>query len=193
MFKDLIISRVRMKILALFFLNPGNKYHLREIQRQTNEAMNAIRREMNHLADSGFASAEFRGNRKYYVMRKDNPFYYDLFELFNKEQGLGRALLDKKTKLGKVKFIMISGTYVRGENHESSDVDLLIVGHVVLPEVLQVVKQEEQRRSTEINYTVMTEDEFKFRKQRKDPFVERILKGPRVMIIGDEVELVKEF
>src|SRR3990167_5196351 len=191
MLENLIIYRVRMKILSLFFLNPDKKYHLREIQRQTNEAMNAIRREMSHLADSGFAAAEFRGNRKYYIMKKDNPFYYDLIELFNKEQGLGRALIDKKTKLGKVKFIMISGKYVRGEEHEPGDVDLLLVGHVVLPEVLQVVKHEEQRRNTEINYTVMTEDEFKFRKQRKDPFVDRILKGSRVMILGDEEELVK--
>lgn len=180
-----------MKILTLFFLNPDKKYHLREIQRQTNEAMNAIRREMQHLSDKGFASPEFRGNRKYYVMKKDNPLYYDLLELINKSNGLGRALLDKRSKLGKVKFIMLSGKYVRGISKEKNDVDILVVGHVVLPEVLQVVKQEEQRRNVELNYTVMTEDEFKFRKQRKDPFVERILRGSRVMIVGDEEELVK--
>lgn len=191
MLEHLIISRVRMKILSLFFLNPDKKYHLREIQRQTNEAMNAIRREMQHLQDSGFASAEARGNRKYYTMRHDNPFYFDLIELINKSEGLGKALLAKKAKLGKVRFIMLSGNYVRGVKHSQQDVDLLIVGHVVLPEVLQVLKQEEQRRGSEINYTVMTEDEFKFRKQRKDPFVERILKGSRVMIIGDEEELVR--
>ncbi|MCR4263474.1 MAG: hypothetical protein NUV98_02015 [Candidatus Roizmanbacteria bacterium] len=191
MLEDLIISRVRMKILALFFLNPEKKYHLREIQRQTNEAMNAIRREMQHLQDGGFASAEVRGNRKYYLMRHDNPFYFDLIELINKSQGLGKSLLAKKAKLGKVRFIMLSGKYVRGIKHSPNDVDLLLVGHVVLPEVLQVLKQEEQRRGAEINYTVMTEDEFKFRKQRKDPFVERILKGSRVMILGDEEELVK--
>lgn len=191
MLEDLIISRVRMKILSLFYLNPDKKYHLREIQRQTNEAMNAIRREMKHLADTGFASPEARGNRKYYVLRKDNPFYFDLLELFNKNNGLGKALLEKRAKLGKVKFIMLSGKYVRNIPREKNNVDLLLVGHVVLPEVLQVVKKEEQRRDVEINYTVMTEDEFKFRKQRNDPFVERILKGSRIMIVGDEEELVK--
>ncbi|MBI4136932.1 hypothetical protein HY469_02610 [Candidatus Roizmanbacteria bacterium] len=191
MLEHLIISRVRMKILSLFFLSPDKKYHLREIQRQTNEAMNAIRREMQHLQDSGFASAEIRGNRKYYLMRHDNPFYFDLLELINKSEGIGRALLAKRAKLGKVKFIMLSGKYVRGASHSTNDVDLLLVGHVVLPEVLQVLKQEEQRRGSEINYTVMTEDEFRFRKQRKDPFVERILKGSRIMIVGDEEELVK--
>jgi len=46
------------------------------------------------------------------------------------------------------------------------------------------------RLGTEINYTAMTEEEFKFRKQRNDPFLVAILSGSRVMIIGDEEGLL---
>lgn len=70
------------------------------------------------------------------------------------------------------------------ENPE--DVDLLIVGTIVLPELTLVVKQEESKRGTEINYTVMTEEEFIFRKKRMDPFITSIISGSRVMLIGDE-------
>ena len=66
-----------------------------------------------------------------------------------------------------------------------------MVGKVVLPEIVQIVKKEEERRGVEINYTVMSEDEFAFRKQRKDPFVIGVLSGSRIMIIGDEEEMVK--
>jgi hypothetical protein len=52
------------------------------------------------------------------------------------------------------------------------------------------VKAEEVRREREINYTVMTEEEFVFRKRRRDPFALSILEGSRSMIIGDEEELV---
>ena len=191
MLDQLIISRVRMKILTLFFLNPTSMFHLREIQRRTNEAMNAIRREMEHLQTSGFCHSEFRGNRKYYSLRKDNPFYFDLLELINKAYGLGGALLEKRAKIGKVKFLMLSGRFVRGLPRQENTIDILLVGTIVLPEVLQIVKAEQERRGVEINYTVMTEEEFAFRKQRRDPFVQRILRGARVMIIGDEEDLVK--
>jgi hypothetical protein len=63
------------------------------------------------------------------------------------------------------------------------------VGTVVLPELAQLVKLEETRRGRELNYTVMTEEEFAFRKRRRDPFVIGILTGSRVMIVGDEEEL----
>jgi len=46
------------------------------------------------------------------------------------------------------------------------------------------------RRGREINYTVMTQDEFEFRRRRRDPFLTGILAGSRVMIMGDEEELV---
>ena len=65
-------------------------------------------------------------------------------------------------------------------------VDFLIVGTIVLPELAILVRNEEARLNTEINYTAMTEEEFTFRKQRKDPFISSILAGSRVMIIGDE-------
>jgi len=60
-----------------------------------------------------------------------------------------------------------------------------------LPEISQIIRQEEQKREREINYTVMSEDEFEFRKRRRDPFVISILNGARIMVIGDEEELVK--
>jgi hypothetical protein len=87
---------------------------------------------------------------------------------------------------------MISGRYLRGLiKRANTDVDLLVVGNIVLPELAQIVKNEEVRREREINYTVMTEEEFAFRKRRRDPFVLSILEGSRVMVIGDEEELVR--
>lgn len=191
MLKDLIISRVRVEILKLFLLNPAKIFHLREIQRRTNEAMNAIRREMNYLQDKGLAASEPRGNRRYFRFRKDNPLYFDLLALVNKTKGIGRDIIEKRGKLGKIKFAMISGKFIREMGRDKTDVDLLMVGKVVLPEMVQIIKKEEERRGKEINYTVMSEEEFDFRKKRRDPFVLKILYGSRIMIIGDEEEMVK--
>lgn len=190
MLADLIVSRVRVKILQLFFLAPGKIFHVREIVRRAGEEINAVRRELAHLEKAGLMTKERRANRLFYALRKDYPLYFDLLELIVKTAGLGGDILKNKVKLGKIKFAMISGRFARGNPRGGNDVDLLIVGKVVLPELSQIVRQEEIRRESELNYTVMTEEEFDFRKKRRDPFVLEILRRSRIMVIGDEEELV---
>lgn len=191
MLEDLIISRVRVKILKLFLLNPAKIFHVREIVRQTKEEINAVRRELAHMEKHSMVSKEPRGNRLYYFFRKDYPLYYDLLALLTKTSNLGYDILKNKNKLGRLKFAMLSGGFVRGQNLRSDQIDLLIVGQkIVLPELSQIIKAEEARRGRELNYTVMTEEELNFRKKRRDPFISSILSGSRVMIVGDEEELV---
>ncbi len=190
MLDDLIISRVRVKILQLFFLSPGKIFHVREIVRRVEEEINAVRRELAHLEKVGAMSKERRANRLFYTLRRDYVLYFDLMDLIVKTSGLGGNILKNKVKLGKIKFAVISGRFARGLQRSSNDVDLLIVGKVVLPELSQIVRVEEIRCESELNYTVMSEEEFSFRKKRRDPFVLDILRGSRVMIIGDEEELV---
>lgn len=190
--EDIIISRVRVKILTLFLSNPGTIFHVRDIVRKVEEEINAVRRELSHMEKAGMVSKEQRANRLFYNFRKDYPLYYELVELVAKTSGLGWDIIKQKAKLGKIKFVMLSGRYIRGLGKKSStDVDLLVVGTVVLPELAQLVKTEEVRRERELNYTVMTEEEFNFRKSRRDPFVLSVLAGSRVMVVGDEEDLVE--
>ena len=58
-------------------------------------------------------------------------------------------------------------------------------------ELNSLIKLEEERRGHEINYTVMTDEEFNFRKRRRDPFIVDILMGTRLVIIGNEDEMLK--
>lgn len=190
MLEDIIISRVRVKLLALFLGRPGKIIHVREIVRRTGEEINAVRRELLHMEKAGMVVKEPRANRLYYSFRRDYPLYYELLELVAKTTGLGFDLLKNKVKLGKIKYAMLSGSFIREKPVSHENVDLLVVGNVVLPELAQIVKSEEVKRDKEINYTVMSEDEFEFRKRRRDPFILEILQGSRAMIIGDEEEMV---
>ncbi len=85
---------------------------------------------------------------------------------------------------------MFSGRYIRGLNPTRDEVDLLVIGDVVLPELQALVKEAEKHLGRELNYAVFSLEEFVFRKTRRDPFVMDILFGSRVMVIGDEVEFV---
>lgn len=190
MLSDLIISRVRVKLLEIFLTQPGKIIHVRDLVRRTKEEINAVRRELAHLEKAGLLAHEQRANRLYYSCRRGYPLYYDLLELVTKTTGLGRAILKNKNKLGRVRFAMLSGKFARDIPGSAEQVDLLVVGNVVVAEVAALVREEELKRGREIFFTPMTEEEFVFRKKKKDPFILNILSGSRVMIIGDEEELI---
>ena len=188
---DIITSKVRIKILELFFSNLGEMYHVRGIVREINEEINAVRRELARLESAGILKNEKRGNRLYYWVRKDYPFFGDLVSMVAKTKGLGAEIVTNRKKLGGISFIMFSGKFARGKARKNQDdVDILVVGEIVLPELTNLIRAEESKRGKEINYTVMSKDELEFRKKRRDPFLLGILSGSRVMIIGDEEDLV---
>ncbi|HLD02008.1 MAG TPA: hypothetical protein VJC10_03985 [Patescibacteria group bacterium] len=186
MIADLITSKSRIKLLKVFLASPYEMYHVRECVRQTGDEINAVRRELLFLEKNGVLEKEQRANRVYYFLAKEYPFYFDLLDIGAKIIGLGDEVLRNRVKLGKIKFAMFSGRFVRRQKKNPDDVDVIIVGNIVLPELAILVRNEEARLQTEINYTAMTEDEFKFRKRRNDPFITGILSGSRVMLIGDE-------
>jgi len=186
MFSDLITSKSRVKVLNVFLANPTEMYHVRELVRRTGDEINAVRRELSFLEKKGVLEREPRANRVYYFLAKSYPFYYDLLRLGAKTIGLGGEVVKNRVKLGKIKYAMFSGRFLRKMKEQPDEVDFLIVGNVVLPELALLIREEEKRLNTEINYTVMTEEEFDFRKKKRDPFIISILSGSRVMLLGDE-------
>ena len=186
MLADFITSKSRIKLINQFLVAPFDMFHVRELVRRTGDEINAVRRELAFLEERGVLLKEKRANRVYYFLNKNYAFYDDLLRLATKLTGLGADILKNKAKLGKIKYAMFGGKYIKHTKTNPEEVDLMIVGTIVLPEVALLVRNEEARYGSEINYTVMTEEEFAFRKSRNDPFIEGILKGSRIMLIGDE-------
>ena len=111
--------------------------------------------------------------------------------MVGKTTGLGVALNKITPKLGRLKFAMISGRFVRHMPRAKDTVDLLLIGDLIMPQLTEFIKEQEAKLSREINYTVMTEAELSYRKTHSDPFISRILSASRVMLLGDEEELVQ--
>lgn len=189
--RDIIISKVRVKLLEIFYDNPQEMYHVRDLVRKTDEEINAVRRELAHLENSGILKKEQRGNRLYYWLRKDYPFYDELASMIAKTIGIGHEILKNRSKLGKISFVSFAKKFVNRIPRENDEVDILAVGDIVLPELAALVKQEETKREGEINYTVMSDEEYNFRKKRRDAFLIDILNNAKVMIIGNEIDLVQ--
>lgn len=190
MLADLITSQSRIKLLSVLLAQPLEMFHVRELVRRTGDEINAVRRELLFLEKKGILTREPRANRVYYSLSKNYPFYFDLLRMGSKIVGLGDAILKDRVKIGRIKYAMFSGKFARRMEKRSTDVDFIIVGTIVLPELAILIRAEEKRLGREINYTVMTEEEFSFRKKKRDPFILSVLLGSRVMLYGDEESML---
>ncbi len=189
--KDFMMSRVRVQLIELFYSNPSEMYYVRQITREVSEEINAVRRELDRMIENGIIKKEQRGNRLYYFLNTQYYYYPELLCMVSKSTGLGKKIQKYRNKLGKIRFVVFSGKFAKHMPRAHDDVDIFIVGDVVLPEITLLVQEEEKKRGREINFTVFSNEEFEFRKQRRDPFIGEILSGSRIMILGDEEELLE--
>jgi len=189
--KDFILSKVRVKLLQIFLSNPDEIYYVRELVRATGEEINAVRRELLRMETKGMVRKEKRGNRLYYGFFKGYQFYNELIHLVAKTTGLGKIIIKQQKRLGKIKFAILSGRFARNKERAENSIDLLLIGDLVMQEVTSLLNQSEKELNREINYSVMTKEEFAFRKKRLDPFLSQILMDSRIILIGDELELLR--
>lgn len=187
-----MISKVRVKMMVLFYTKQNEMYYVREITREIKEEINAVRRELDRMLSAGMLKSEQRGNRLYYSLNSKYLFFQEIQQMIAKSTGIGEKIRKARRKLGNVTFVMFSARFVKGLPPRQSELDLLVVGDIVLPELEQLVKQEEKSLDREINYALFSDEEFEFRKTRRDPFIMDVLYGSRVMIIGSEEEFVEK-
>ena len=61
-----------------------------------------------------------------------------------------------------------------------------------MPKLDESIQRTEKDTERQVNYTVLKPFEFEIRKKRKDPFIIQALLGSKVMLIGDEDEMIVE-
>jgi hypothetical protein len=187
---EIIVSKVRVKLLQLFLTASEPLLHVREIVRRVDEEINAVRRELARMEKYGLVASEWRANRRLYRWRRDYKFSPELLAMVTKTTGLGGAIVKNQIRLGRIKYAFASVRFVKNEVSGPDDVDVLIVGQIVLPELQSIIADEQSKREREINYSFMDETEFIFRVKRRDPFILRVLVQPKIMLIGDEANLL---
>ncbi len=199
MLAKLFGSTARVKILKLFLLNPDTSYYIRQIARHLNLQLSAVRRELENLEtldllesrqggdeESENGLSEEKGNkndRKYFKANRSFVLFNEIRELILKGQILcERAFTDKLKKQGTIRLLILSGLFM---NDTQASVDMLIVGNFDKNKVAKLVRELEEELVTEVNYAVLSEDEFKYRRQVTDVFLYSVLEGKKIVVIDE--------
>lgn len=191
MLEHIIPSKTRRKILELFYHHPHDSFYLRKIVRDVSEEVNGVKRELDILSEEKVLHKEKRLNKVFYALNKGFAFFDEFTRMFTKTSSLAKAFYKNLPQIGKVKFAALSTKYAKKTMIKEDEIYFLLVGIIVVAEIASIIANIEKEFGREVNYTVMNEEEFTFRKKNNDPFLWRFLKQPKIMLVGLEDELLK--
>ena len=197
MIDSLFGSKTRVKLLHLFLNNPEKSFYVREITRMIDEQINSVRRELANMVSVGIVQQDAIDNKLYYSVNEDYPYIKPLAAIFsdkNTEGGMGAASsVSWKDSLGRMRGLrlaIISGKLVVGS---SSAVDLLLVGDDMSAVTIKnLVKKIEKDRKIEVNYAVISYDDFYYRMSVKDRFIMDIVRNKHSVLVDTENIMRKE-
>ena len=197
MIDSLFGSKTRVKLLHLFLNNPEKSFYVREITRMIDEQINSVRRELANMVSVGIVQQDAIDNKLYYSVNEDYPYTKPLAAIFSDkstEGGTGAASsVSWKDSLGRMRGLrlaIISGKLVVGS---SSAVDLLLVGdNMSAVTIKNLVKKIEKDRKIEINYAVISYDDFYYRMSVKDRFIMDIVRNKHSVLVDAENIMRKE-
>lgn len=175
-------SKVREKILQLFFSDPEKKYYLRELERILDISVGNIRRELLSLEKSGLFKREKMGKQVYYSLNKESALFEDFKNIIFKTIGVEGTLRQELKKINGIKRAFIFGSFAKNKEDSSSDIDLMIIGDVDEDLLVSKISKLENQFRREINYHLIDEQEWK-EKSQKDSFIKAIISGPKIEIL----------
>lgn len=192
-------SKTRIKLLRLFLNNPGKSFYVREITRLIDEQINSVRRELANMMKVGIVKSDTADNKLYYEVDQRYEYYVPLRAIFGDDKDARSAIeepkpstLDWQAKLddiGSIKLAVMAGVFVPGS---TSRVDLLLVGTPAPAKVKTFIKTLEKKEGREINYSVLSYDEFYYRLSIRDRFITELTSSTHVVLRDTEQILDKQ-
>ncbi|TSC95848.1 MAG: hypothetical protein Athens101410_294 [Parcubacteria group bacterium Athens1014_10] len=212
MLERLFASKTRVKLLRLFLINDLAVYYLKDICQRTGLKINSVKKEIENLKNLNLIkevkakappkkpakkNIKEKGEKEpltvermedkikfeqHYILNKDFILYPELKALLAKSQLLlEEFLVARIKKLGKIYYLALSGFFT----NTPSKTDLLVVGRVKRKKIKYLIKKIETDLGREINYTVMSLQEFKYRSDLTDCFLFDILENKKVVLIDN--------
>lgn len=188
---DALFTKSQQRVLGVIFGNPGRSFYANEIIARAGSGNGAVQRELAKLEGAGLVKVTRVGNQKHYQVNADAPVFGALHELVLKTSGLADVLRSSLAPISSgIRAAFVYGSIAKGQDSAGSDIDLMVISDdVAYPELFKVLEGASRRLGRPVNPTVYSVSELEKRVRERNSFVIRVLKQPKIWLIGGEDEL----
>lgn len=180
--ENLFGSKERARLLRFFLQNPDQEYDYSEIM-QRNMLRGSVKKEIENLVKIKFISRHSRKGKLSYMLNQNFNFYPELKNLISKSNIYPQCKsIANVGKIGNVKLAAISGVFI---NYQKGKADMVIVGDDIRRARLKnLMASLEAEIGKEIDFVLMSSEEFKYRLNMMDKFILEFFDGPHEELIN---------
>jgi predicted nucleotidyltransferase len=187
---EVLFGKYRRQILGLLLLHPDESFYVREIARLTGTPAGSLHRELRTLTAADLLTRTQSGNQVRYQAHRACPIFEDLAAIFRKTTGLADVLREALVPLAHdIDLAFVFGSVAQGRDREVSDVDVMVVGEAPFPSVVEALSRTRESLRREVNPVVMAAAAFRSKHRAGDRFVTRIVREPKLFLLGGAREL----
>ena len=182
-------SKTRRDIFRLYFTNPDRKFYLRELERELKIPVSMISKELVNLEKLGMFTSSRTGNLRLFALNQKYLLFDELKSIVFKTVGVVGMLSEAITKLKGVEVAFVYGSFAKVDAGAASDIDLFVIGHVDERKLMKEISKAEKMLRREINYSVYSRTDFMKKKRARDSFINDLLDGAKIFLLGGPNEL----
>lgn len=187
---DALFTKAQQKVLSLLFGRPDKSYYLNEIVRYAAMGKGVISRELAKLTAAGLLLASKQGNQNHYQANANAAIFSELKQIVLKTFGLvGLLQAELQPLLPQLEQAFVYGSVAKGDDHASSDVDVMLVGHdLSYSNVMQLLMPVEKQLQRSINPTLYSPEEFAERLATGQNFLTQVMAQARIDLLNKPQE-----
>ena len=192
MLNSFFISKVRVKMLRQYLLNPEETHHVRGLVRLLDEEINAVRRELKNLEEVGLLKSLARGNKLEYTINPEFPILRDLISMFRKNEPEVKEIRKRLLSINGVTTALITDNFFSGKHENDTDVDLFIVAEAGVQQINAMIKDLEIVLKRELRVGAIKTGDVPFYFKKRDPILLNTLSKDTIELIGKSSDLIRE-
>ena len=181
---ELFASPTLVDLLMTFCADPERSFYVNELIRRSGRFPRSVQLALAKLERARLVHSERQANMRYYRIVTAHPLYPDVHSLCSKVLDVGRTL-----RLGLSRIPSVRVAFLRPEDPESPDLDLIVVDDGDRAEVEAAVAASTARLSRRIRIEHLTTGEWLRQSRRQRSFVRWLLEEERTYVVGGDADL----
>ncbi|MBI2356376.1 MAG: hypothetical protein HYV13_04200 [Candidatus Doudnabacteria bacterium] len=181
MLTQLLSSKPKGRLINLFLAHPNRSFALTQLRADSGMNTVLLAKTIKELRKIDFLSQTEKNRKKYYQVNKHFALYPELLSMLRKmKHSPADSMAKKAAKVGDCKLVVLTGVFA---GHPRVETDVLFVGRVSGARLSKFLRFASKMAEAEVNYTVLTPQEFEYRKIMNDRFVKNILENNPVVVV----------
>ncbi len=177
---DILESKQKSSTLAYLLLSADRGFSVKELAKRLHFSERVMQSVLREFEKISLVTAFSRDRHLFYIVNHKHKIIPEIKQsLLKNQRSFEDELFTSIKKLGEIKGAFLSGVFT---GQPQLPVDLLLIGKISLGKLEKFLQNCKKIMGVEINYSIMTVDEFLMRRDTFDRFLKDIFDYRHVVV-----------